>query len=129
MIDQDECDTSMSCSATQVSEDCYAMVDSDTNAVIVPLHPDMCGEIAKCKVPSSLDHGPIMQTLSCQGLKAGRGSSTISCLDLPGVANHCCSMGESCPIAWLFRPGCCVHSEVSKHSEKLHHEEWVALHA
>ena len=42
------------CSAVQASEDCYAMVDSGTNAIIVPLHPDMCGEIAEGKVPSSI---------------------------------------------------------------------------
>ena len=29
----------------------YAMVDSRTNAIIVPLHPGMKGEIAECQVP------------------------------------------------------------------------------
>ena len=37
VVDQEEGDTYLSCSATQASE----MVDSGTNAVIVPLHPDM----------------------------------------------------------------------------------------
>ena len=32
--------------------DCYVMVNSGSNAIIVPLHPGMCGEIAECKVPS-----------------------------------------------------------------------------
>ena len=53
--------------AVHVSEDCYAMVDSGTTAVIVPLHPDMCGETAECKVPSSIVHGPTVQTLDFKG--------------------------------------------------------------
>ena len=30
-----------------VSEDFYAMINCGTNAILVPLHPDMCGEIAE----------------------------------------------------------------------------------
>ena len=37
-----------------VSDEYYAMMDSGTNAIIVPLHPDMSGEIAERKVPSRL---------------------------------------------------------------------------
>ena len=29
------------------------MMDSGANAIIAPLHPDMSGEIAECKVPSA----------------------------------------------------------------------------
>ena len=50
VIDHDEDDVSVSCSAIQVSEDCYAMVDSGANAIIVLLHPDMYRETADCKV-------------------------------------------------------------------------------
>ena len=60
---EDEGDTSASCAAAHVSEDCYAMMASGTNAIIVPLHPDMCSEIAECRVPSSVVHGPIVQVL------------------------------------------------------------------
>ena len=34
---------------------------SGTNAVIVPLHLHMCGEIAECKVPSATVERPIVQ--------------------------------------------------------------------
>ena len=46
-----------------VSDEYYDMVDSGTNAVIVPLRPDMCGEIAECKVPSATIERPIVQVL------------------------------------------------------------------
>ena len=39
------------------------MVDSGTNAVILPLRPDMCGEIAEYKVPSATVERPIVQVL------------------------------------------------------------------
>ena len=39
----------------------YAVVDSGTNAIIVPLHPNMRGEIAECQVPSATVTGPIVQ--------------------------------------------------------------------
>ena len=53
----------VACSSVQVSDECYAMVDSGTNAVIVPQHPDVCDEAAECRVPSTKVHGPIVQTL------------------------------------------------------------------
>ena len=46
-----------------VSEEYSAMMDSGTNAIIVPLHPDMSGEIAECKAPSATAEGPIVQVL------------------------------------------------------------------
>ena len=46
-----------------VSDECYAMVDSGTNAVIVPLHLDMCSEIAECEVLSATVEGHIVQVL------------------------------------------------------------------
>ena len=67
VLGPEEGDTYVSCSAVQASEDCYAMVDSDTNAIIVPLHPDLCGEVAECKVPSSVVQGPIAQVFSFNG--------------------------------------------------------------
>ena len=39
------------------------MVDSGTNAIIVPLRPEMCGEFAECKVPSATIEGRIVQVL------------------------------------------------------------------
>ena len=43
------------------SDDYYAMVDSGTNAIILPLHPRMVGDIAECQVPSATVTGPIVQ--------------------------------------------------------------------
>ena len=43
------------------------MVDSGTNAIIVPLHPDMGGGIAECQVPSV--SGPIVQVIEHQGVR------------------------------------------------------------
>ena len=43
------------------SDDFYAMVDSGTNAIILPLHPRMVGDIAECQVPSATVTGPIVQ--------------------------------------------------------------------
>ena len=36
-----------------VSDELYGMMDSGTDAIIVPLHPGMSGEVAECKVPSA----------------------------------------------------------------------------
>ena len=47
----------------------YAMVDSGTNAIILPLHPAMQGEIAECQVPSATVTGPIVQTYEFDGAK------------------------------------------------------------
>ena len=43
------------------SDEYYAMLDSGTNAIILPLHPRMEGEIAECQVPSATVTGPIVQ--------------------------------------------------------------------
>ena len=43
------------------SDEYYAMVDSGTNAIILPLHPQMVGDIAECQVPSATVTGPIVQ--------------------------------------------------------------------
>ena len=50
-------------------DECYAMVDSGTNAIILPLHPSMEGEIAECQVPSATVTGPIVQTYDFNGSK------------------------------------------------------------
>ena len=47
----------------------YAMVDSGTNAIILPLHPKMEGDIAECQVPSATVTGPIVQTYEFNGSK------------------------------------------------------------
>ena len=49
------------------ADDYYAMFDSGTNAIIVPLHPRMEGEIAECQVPSSTVTGPIVQVYEFEG--------------------------------------------------------------
>ena len=48
----------------RVSDSCFAMMDSGTNAVILPLHPDMCGEVAECQVPGTTVHATVVQQLS-----------------------------------------------------------------
>ena len=47
----------------------YAMVDSGTNAISVPLHPGMKGEIAECQVPSATVTGPIVQVYEHNGAR------------------------------------------------------------
>ena len=47
----------------------YAMVDSGTNAIILPLHPQMEGDIAECQVPSATVTGPIVQIYDFNGSK------------------------------------------------------------
>ena len=47
----------------------YAMVDSGTNAIILPLHPKMEGDIAECQVPSATVTGPIVQIYEFNGSK------------------------------------------------------------
>ena len=42
-------------------------MDSGTNAIILPLHPDVCGEIAECRVPSAVAQGPSVQVLDYHG--------------------------------------------------------------
>ena len=61
VLEQDPDVSQVSRAAVQVPEDCYAMVDSGTNAVIVRLHANMRRDIAECKVTSSMVHGPIVQ--------------------------------------------------------------------
>ena len=51
------------------SDKYYAMVDSGTNAIIVPLHPNMKGEIAECQVASATVTGPIVQVYEHRGTK------------------------------------------------------------
>ena len=47
----------------------YVIVDSGTNASIVPLHPNMKGEIAECQVPRATVTGPIVQVYEHNGTK------------------------------------------------------------
>ena len=48
-------------------DECYAMVDSGTNAITVPLHPKMEGEVAECQVPGATVTGPIVQVYEFEG--------------------------------------------------------------
>ena len=47
----------------------YAMLDSGTNAIIVPLHPSMQGEIAECQAPRATVTGPIVQIYEFDGAR------------------------------------------------------------
>ena len=59
----------LSAAQAQDSDEYYAMVDSGTNAIILPLHPRMQGDIAECQVPSATVTGPIVQTYEFNGNK------------------------------------------------------------
>ena len=54
VIEPDEVEHGIVLNATQAldNDQYYAMLDSGKNAIIVPLHPSMQGEIAECQVPS-----------------------------------------------------------------------------
>ena len=59
----------MSAAQALDNDDYYAMLDSGTNAIIVPLHPRMEGEVAECQVPGSTVTGPIVQVYEFEGEK------------------------------------------------------------
>ena len=71
ILEPDDLEHGIVLSAAQAldSEDYYAMVNSGTNAVILPLHPEMQGEIAERQVPSATVTGPIVQVYEFNGVK------------------------------------------------------------
>ena len=71
IVDTDDLEHGIVLSAAQAldNDDYYAMLDSGTNAIIVPLHPRMQGEIAECQVPSGTVTGPIVQTKEFDGAR------------------------------------------------------------
>ena len=52
VLEPDDLQHGIVANAAQALDDdeCYAMVDSGTNAIIVPLHPKMEGEVAECPI-------------------------------------------------------------------------------
>ena len=66
VLEPDDLEHCIVVSATQAldNDQYYVVVDSGTNAIIVPLHPGMKGEIAECQVPSATVTGPIVQVYS-----------------------------------------------------------------
>ena len=71
VLETDDLEHGVVLSAAQAldNDQYYAMVDSATNAIIVPLHPGVKGEIAECQVPSATVTGPIVQVYSHKGAK------------------------------------------------------------
>ena len=69
ILEPDDLQHGVVVNATQALNDDehYAMLDSGTNAIIVPLHPRMEGEVAECQVPSATVTGPIVQTYEFEG--------------------------------------------------------------
>ena len=67
ILEPDEVEHGIVLSAAQAldNDQYYAMLDSGTKAIIVPLHPSMQGEVAECQVPSATVTGPI----ECVNLK------------------------------------------------------------
>ena len=71
ILEPDDLDQEIVLSAAQALDHdaYYAMVDSGTNAIIVPLHPNMHGDIAECQAPSAIVTGPIVQVYEFNGAK------------------------------------------------------------
>ena len=71
IIEPDEVKHGIVLSAAQAldNDQYYAMLDSGTNVIIVPLHPSMQGEIAECQVPSATVTGPIVQVCEFDGAR------------------------------------------------------------
>ena len=71
IVESDEVEHGIVLNATQaLDNDRYcAMLDSGSNAIIVPLHPSMQGEIAECQVPSATVTGPIVQVCEFDGAR------------------------------------------------------------
>ena len=71
VLEPDDLENGVVVSVTQAldNDQCYAMVDSGANAIIVPLRPSMKGEIAECQVPSATVTGAIVQVYSHNGAK------------------------------------------------------------
>ena len=71
VLEPDDIEHGIALSAAQAldNDQYYAMVDSGTNAIIVPLHPGMQGEIAECQVPSATVTGPIVQVYEHNGAR------------------------------------------------------------
>ena len=67
ILDPAESERRCGCHAARApdSDQHYAMVDSVTNAIIVPLHPAMRGEIAECQVPSATVTGSLSTLKAC----------------------------------------------------------------
>ena len=63
VLEPDDLEHGIVLMATQAldNDQYYAMVDSRTNAIIVPLRPGVNGEIAECQAPSATLTGPIVQ--------------------------------------------------------------------
>ena len=59
----------LSAAQARDSDEYYAMVDSGTTAIILPLHPKMQGEIAECQVPGATVTGPIVQVYEFNGTR------------------------------------------------------------
>ena len=60
MLENDDDVSVVICSSIHVSDECYAIVDSNTNAVIAPQHKELCGEVAESRVPCAKVHGSIV---------------------------------------------------------------------
>ena len=71
VLEPDEVERGIVLSAAQAldNDQYYAMLDSGTSAIIVPLHPGMQGETAECQVPSATVTGPIVQVYEFEGAR------------------------------------------------------------
>ena len=71
IIEPDEVEHGIVLSAAQAldNDQYYTMLDSGTNAIIVPLHPSTQGEIAECQGPSATVTGPMVQVYEFDGAR------------------------------------------------------------
>ena len=105
VLKPDEVEHGIVLSATQAldNDQYYAMLYSGTNAIKVPLHPGMQGEIAECQVPSATVTGPIVQVYEHDGARRlVVALPNISLLSVSGMVDYDCRMDISPrPKAWI----------------------------
>ena len=95
VLEPDEVEHWIVLSAAQAldNDQYYAMLDSGTNAIIVPWHPGMQGEIAECQVPSATVTGPALPNsailVSQESLTTIAGWTFVSG-PKPGLKNSVC---------------------------------------
>ena len=100
ILEPDEVQHGIVLSAAQAldNDEYYAMLDSGTNAIIVPLHPRMEGEVAECQVPSATVTGPIVQVYEFEGTKR-------LVVALPSSANLVSQEWLTTIAGWTFASG------------------------
>ena len=91
VLEPDDLEHGIVLSAAQAldNDEFYARVDSGTNAIILPLHPRMQGDIAECQVPKRYSHRTNCPNLRVQWRKeTGCCSAPIHHSRFSGVVDY-----------------------------------------